>query len=81
MQLSAPPIAITLVLVRTALAQSFAAMISVVAAHVVDGDRSTVPGVTAPISTGRLLVHSTYTCARHGLRDSFGVFSAYEKNC
>ena len=59
-------------------AQYFAAMIDVVAAHVVAGDRPTVTVVTAPISTGRLFVHSTYTCTTLGLRDSLCVFFAYK---
>ena len=49
------------------LVQSFAAMIAVVATHVVAGDRSTVTGA----------------CNRHlreTLRDSLGCFSAYKKN-
>ena len=61
-------------------AQYFAAMIDVVAAHVVAGARSTVPVVTAPISTGRLFVHSTDTSATLGLRDSCLCFSRI-KHC
>ena len=65
-------------LLFTVLGQYFAAMI---AAHAVAGDRSTVTGVIAPISTGHSLVYSTNTCARVGIRDSFWVFFAYKQNC
>ena len=67
------------VLLFAVLAQSVAALTVVVAAHVVarpadrwrsiDRDRR-----YRPFSADRLLVHSTYTCAGLGLRDSFWVF-------
>ena len=71
------------VLLFAVLAQSVAAIIAavaaqVVAAHVVADDRSTVTGVT-PLFDGRSLVHSTYSCARLGLRDRFWMFFAYKK--
>ena len=62
------------------LAQSFAAMIAVVAAYVVAGDRWTLTGVATPISTGRSLVNSTDSFAKLGLRDGFGCFSRIQ-NC
>ena len=64
-------------LLFTILSKSVAAMIAVVAARVVAGDRPW-PALR-PFLTGRSLVHSTDTCATFGLRDSYWVFFVYKK--
>ena len=73
--LSLPPL-----LFFAGLAQSVAAMTAVGAAHGVavsaGGWRSIDRDCRyLPFSTGRSLVHLTYTCAGLGFRDSFGCFS------
>ena len=66
------------------LAQSVAAMTTVVAAHVVavpaDHRRSIDRDWRyCPLLTGRLLVHSPDTCAGLGFRGRFWLFFAYKK--
>ena len=63
-------------LLLAVLVQSFAAMIAVVAAHVVAGDRSTVTGVTAPV---RQVARWSIQLARDAVFTIvFGCFFAYE---
>ena len=75
----------TLVVTVLTLAQSVAAMIAVVAAHVVGVPAGRWRSIDRDLrycsfSTGHSLIHSTDTCTGLGFRDSFWVFFAY-KNC